>query len=816
MKKFVASSLAISTALVAPSVSFANYDSSFSATEMVVDGDYVNVRKGASTDYEVVTQLFSGQEVTAIDQFTNNNGQLWYRIDLGSVKGWVYSDLLIKKEAKYHDIDDVTMHTGNNVVQVHRGALASYREVASIETNEDVKVIGYFINELDEKWYHVDLGEIQGWVFSEYLTDTKSYPEADALVGEYIQAINDQATVHRGALSTYRVTYTLSGDEQAKVLDYFVNHNEEIWYNVAVGDIKGWVIDSSIQKAVEQDEPEEPTIDTLFVSSEQAFVHRGAMTDYKTVATVVRNQQLDVIDQFTNSENQLWYRVQLSSGLAGWIQAIHLAEKPVLNEQMYVNVENANVRKGATTSYDVVATLPKGSAVKVVDTFTNSEKENWLRVEFASEEFGWIYAPLLSNEVVHIEESRYVGTTTSELKRGAMFGYKTTTVLSYREKVTVLREFINDYGQKWVNVRTENGTAGWLPSWEVYANLNDRTFVYPTTNVDLLRGASEGYSANTTVTNGTPLLKLWNFGDWINVETASGIRGWVLERNTAAVSPKALLTPTVHTKSDGNPTLVWEKDVNFNVSYSNSSSNVLKITGDFTRVQLPSFSVKGISKIESTKNTLNITFNLNYTYTIRDYKDSLTVKVVPFGLAGKKVIVDAGHGDHDPGAISPSNMTEKSVNLKTAEFLKKELEARGAEVVLTRSEDTFLELSERTQIANESDYDAFISIHSNNYFDSNARGTETYIDTDYNFNGYKSRELANYVHRDLVSALGSYNRGVKEGNLYVNRNNELPSILVELGFLSNPQEEALLKQDSYLKKAAQGIRIGLDKYFNQF
>ncbi|MBG9586938.1 hypothetical protein ABE26_05830 [Cytobacillus firmus] len=189
--------------------------------------------------------------------------------------------------------------------------------------------------------------------------------------------------------------------------------------------------------------------------------------------------------------------------------------------------------------------------------------------------------------------------------------------------------------------------------------------------------------------------------------------------------------------------------------------------------------------------------------------------MVPFGLLGKKIVVDAGHGGKDPGAIGPSGLREKDVTLSTALLLKTELEKYGATVILTRSTDIFLELSERTSIANNSTGDAFISIHGDS-FSSTSKGTTTYYNSTVNFNGPRSETMGTAIQKNMISSMNTYNRGVKEQNFYVNRMNQLPSVLVELAFISNPNEEALLKTTAFRQKAAVGITKGLEEYFNKF
>ncbi|MBY6052135.1 N-acetylmuramoyl-L-alanine amidase [Cytobacillus firmus] len=177
------------------------------------------------------------------------------------------------------------------------------------------------------------------------------------------------------------------------------------------------------------------------------------------------------------------------------------------------------------------------------------------------------------------------------------------------------------------------------------------------------------------------------------------------------------------------------------------------------------------------------------------------------GLRGKVIVIDPGHGDFDPGALQ----VEKTLNLQTAKQLESILKAAGANVVMTRSSDTFLALSERVDISHYYNADAFISIHYNSNPNPSAHGIDTY----YWATNADEQELAAYIQEEVIEETGLYNRGVHTGDFHVIRENRNPAILVELGFLSNPTELAIVSSESYQKKAATGIWKGLERYFNQ-
>lgn len=172
-----------------------------------------------------------------------------------------------------------------------------------------------------------------------------------------------------------------------------------------------------------------------------------------------------------------------------------------------------------------------------------------------------------------------------------------------------------------------------------------------------------------------------------------------------------------------------------------------------------------------------------------------------------KICIDPGHGGADPGAIGPSGLKEKDVNLavglKLAELLKP-----IAEVKLTRTKDIAVSLKDRAQIANSFKCDYFISVHTNSFTDRKVGGVETWAYAP----GGNGEKLAKAVQAELVKATGFANRGVKFNSKFaVLRDTKAPAILTETGFISNPDEEKLLKTDAFREKIARAIAQGVAK-----
>lgn len=222
------------------------------------------------------------------------------------------------------------------------------------------------------------------------------------------------------------------------------------------------------------------------------------------------------------------------------------------------------------------------------------------------------------------------------------------------------------------------------------------------------------------------------------------------------------------------------------------------------------------------------------------------------GLRIGKIVIDPGHGGHDTGTIGPHGLYEKDLVLDVSKRLGKLLQSRlGADVVFTRNDDTFIPLETRTSIANQEQADLFVSVHANSSRDPDARGVETYY---LNFTSSpealevaarenaasdksihelqdlvkkialkekieESREFASDVQQSLHSGLavktsGMRDRGVKKAPFVVLIGANMPSILAEISFLSNPGDEKRLKTPDYRQRIAESLYRGISRYVN--
>ncbi len=220
----------------------------------------------------------------------------------------------------------------------------------------------------------------------------------------------------------------------------------------------------------------------------------------------------------------------------------------------------------------------------------------------------------------------------------------------------------------------------------------------------------------------------------------------------------------------------------------------------------------------------------------------------------KTIVIDSGHGGKDPGAVGYRNYREKVVVLQVAKRLRNILKSRGYTVYMTRDRDKFVKLSNRTKYANKRDADIFISIHANAvgkknayktqgiecYFlsksrssrakkvaakensadlsDMNFYGKQSFLNTLNSHNIVASNKLAIDLQRGMLGSVkksykGVYDGGVREGPFWVLVGAQMPSVLVEIGFISHPREAKRLINSDYQKKLAHGLANGVERYF---
>ena len=230
--------------------------------------------------------------------------------------------------------------------------------------------------------------------------------------------------------------------------------------------------------------------------------------------------------------------------------------------------------------------------------------------------------------------------------------------------------------------------------------------------------------------------------------------------------------------------------------------------------------------------TLGIMFIFVYAITAYNVsnnskKEIKTIETVALPVDNKVIVIDAGHGVPDEGAESSNGTTEAESNLKIALKVQNLLEQSGATVILTRSDENAIydidsntlkqkkisDIHNRVKIGNESSADIFVSIHLNKIPQQQYWGWQTF----YKQESEEGQKLATCIQNSLNDTIQKENKRLpmKIDNIYIIKHIEIPTTIVECGFLSNPEEEQLLLTDEYQNKLAWGIYTGIMDYFYQ-
>lgn len=194
------------------------------------------------------------------------------------------------------------------------------------------------------------------------------------------------------------------------------------------------------------------------------------------------------------------------------------------------------------------------------------------------------------------------------------------------------------------------------------------------------------------------------------------------------------------------------------------------------------------------------------------------------GTSPVSIVVDPGHGGNDPGKVGVTGALEKDINLQIAVKLSDYLKEKGMETVLTRETDISLaeegasstqvsDLKKRVEIIEEETPEMTVSIHQNSYTDSSVSGAQVF----YYGQSQEGKQLAEAIQENLAGTLDPSNKREAKANesYYILKRTSVPTVIVECGFLSNPEEESLLQDEEYQDKLVEAIYKGIEAYLNE-
>ena len=479
-----------------------------------------------------------------------------------------------------------------------------------------------------------------------------------------------------------------------------------------------------------------------------------------------------------------------------------------------------NLRSGPATTYPVLSKLPSGTLLDLI-----SHEEEWLLVRSNDGNTGWVsagytsFTPSLKDKLPPARGTQVIVQTPILNVRGG------PGVEYPRLKQVRLDETLPVYQQQdgWLLIRLADGSTGWVsdnyvtspPEPEAGRDQND----IDESEQDMLEAGNNILPLRVTVTasslrmrqgpglqhqivavipKNTILLVRDEQEQWLKVGLPDGREGWVAgwhtqplnsgnEENTESQSPRLATVNTSVLRVRSGPGLDFSQ---VDRVFSGNHLLVLDEEKGWNYVQLPNNSYGWVSGDYTSDNNLNT-----------GRIDSVTI------------VIDPGHGGQDRGATGINGLLEKEVNLEVSLQVAEQLRARGFNVIMTRNSDVEINLEERVQIAERANADLFISIHANAHPNPAITGTEAFYASGKS-SSVQSYYMATLLQQEVSRALHLPSLGTKTARFIVIRETTMPAALLELAFLSNAVDEALLRTPQAQQKAADAIVRAILTYYN--
>jgi N-acetylmuramoyl-L-alanine amidase len=353
-----------------------------------------------------------------------------------------------------------------------------------------------------------------------------------------------------------------------------------------------------------------------------------------------------------------------------------------------------------------------------------------------------------------------------------------------------------------------------------YANMSSSQVTVIASVLNVRENADSSSKIIGLVYRGDTLDVIQTKNDWDQIKLPSNQTGWInnayitSNKNIAGTvkapvlnvrEQPSLSSPIVSTLKMGVNITVSEEQAGWAKIVSSSGAHGWVSTyyiSKSTQQSVPSPTNQSAQSAEKNKSSEETGPSVNF--------GSKAKKTSVQSLKGKTIVLDPGHGGVDIGTTSITGTHEKDLNLATAQAVEQKLKNAGVNVIMTRDNDTFISLQQRSILSNRLHADAFISFHYNWSNDPAVSGL-----TDFYYNQSKDSSLAAEVLNGVVNTTGLKNIGTKFDDLYVLRNNSQPSVLIELGFLSNKEDDSAAENADYNDKVAQGVYLGLLDYFSK-
>lgn len=769
-------------------------------------GNPVNLRSGPGTSYTVVGQAAKGDILTVL----GTSGD-WYQVNSPEGNACYIAASLVEKVSgtPAASISSQKVQVSNGPINIRSGPGSDYAKIGSTNVNEAFTVL-----EENNGWFKVQrsdgsIGWLAGWLVS-VVSGTADSSSSSA------PASQPETTVSSSeAPSVY-----LDGKKLSFEVEPVIENSRTLVPLRAIFEAMGasveWNDTTRTVTAIKG-----TTKVVLPVGSTQPTVN-GQGWPLDVPAKIVQNRTLAPLrfvgEAFGGkvSWNDTTRTVTIVSGNT----SSGTTESSQVNTATVSETE-VNLRSGPSTAYDKVASASRGERMSVL-----AEKDGWYQVSRGGSTAwvaGWVVNVAWEEETSTPAETNPAQVNPNPITvRPPVLGTDQVWISTKRDAEGV-----------WVIIESGSRIYADVDESDQHIRYNiTRRKVISTTNIEEAIGTNKMAISAVNNSDGTviDITLPADIKDYKTLSEDGGKKEMILIPNRIVRVSREVAGTT------GDNIIVYTlTPCNFS---SSRNGDIIEVKMESTVIGLDRTEYKySISPVlekmtmsQSLKDgpvtTLKIATKNMGDYSIFQTKDDnalnilLTAEKRTSQVRENVVVIDAGHGGTEPGAIGFGVM-EKDINLKIALKVGSLLEKQGINVEYTRTTDKKLTPTERAEFANKLNAAAFVCIHNNSTTNSEVQGTETYYyapieDAELFWQKAERANLATCVQNALVKALGRPNRGVKQDKEYtVLVKTQMPSILTEVSFLSNPEENTLLTSSSYQNKAAQAIADGILKYLGK-
>ncbi|MGI2326496.1 SH3 domain-containing protein [Planococcus sp. YIM B11945] len=470
-----------------------------------------------------------------------------------------------------------------------------------------------------------------------------------------------------------------------------------------------------------------------------------------------------------------------------------------------ISSSTVNIRSGPGLSYSVQGSLAKGEKVDVI-----SQEGDWYEIKNGGET-GWVAAWLTSSTSAETQNQKAVSSVDRlNVRSQPDLSSSVLTQMNAGDQA----EIISETGD-WLEIDFRN-TRGFVSKQYITASETTKenpapaasdvsSFEVAVSALNVRTKPNLSSSKKATVHEGEVYAVESTEGNWVQIRLSTDKTGWVYAFHGH------LSDQSVRTAESSNAEMVTVLTDGTNLRSEPSTGS-----GVVSRANAGDQLVVADRQGDWYQVTLNDGQRAYIASWVVTADEAEAAPKTPKEKSSRKqgtlngltIVLDPGHGGNDGGTTGARNTREKDLTLRTAEILSHHLRAAGADVTLTRQSDVYVDLRNRVAEGHQLGADAFISIHYDANTDNSVHGFTTYYMQNHQL------ELAESVNSGLAGKLSLRNRGVQPGNYLVLRENQQPAVLVELGYLSNYNEERILTTEQFREQAALGLYSGIVNYFD--